>query len=265
MDKEEKNHHADSLSTEEESSCRQKEADGQPVYEAILLAAGSASRFNTTEACNKVLMPLEGRAVFTYSLHVMLSDSRCRSVWIVTKEQEQEQFQNIVQECFPDRSGRVRWVIGGKERQDSVHRALDQLTGKGDALVLIHDAARPFLSREIIDRLLLALDWADAVVPGIRAKDSLKTVSASEKVTHSLDRSAVRHIQTPQVFRLELLNKAFLKAKKTGFYGNEEGELLERLGIPVYVVQGDELNFKITTPLDYHIAQCVKSLPDGCF
>ncbi|EXJ23783.1 2-C-methyl-D-erythritol 4-phosphate cytidylyltransferase [Alkalibacterium sp. AK22] len=116
-------------------------------------------------------MPLDGRAVITYSLDVMLADRRCRSVWIVTKEEEWTTFQDIVQKIFPNQSKSICWVTGGKERQDSVRLALDQLTEKGDALVLIHDAARPFLSREIIDRLLSALDQADAVVPAIQAKD----------------------------------------------------------------------------------------------
>lgn len=224
------------------------------LYDVILLAAGSARRFNHQSNRNKVLMPLKERPVFDYSLRLFLTDPKCRHIWFVIREAERDEFEEKLQTVYSEIPSKITWVTGGKERQDSVSCALDQLPVEQPSVMLVHDAARPFISQELIDRLLQGLEDYPAVIPGIKAKDSVKVVRDS-LVDHSLDRSFIRHIQTPQAFKTDSLLKAVDLAKSSQFYGNEEGELVERLGYDVKVVEGLEQNNKITTAMDYAFAR----------
>ncbi len=223
-------------------------------YDVILLAAGSATRFNYQSDRNKVLMPLKGRPVFDYSLSMFLSDPKCRNILFVTRETERPLFEEKTKDIYKEMPSKIIWVTGGKERQDSVSCALSDIRGDKSPAILVHDAARPFITRDLISRLLAGLSETPAVIPGIMAKDSMKLVKAAV-VDQSLQRSAVRHIQTPQVFRTECLLEAVTRAEEERFYGNEEGELVERLGYQVSVVEGLEQNLKITTAMDYTFAR----------
>ncbi|TVP91349.1 2-C-methyl-D-erythritol 4-phosphate cytidylyltransferase [Alkalibacterium sp.] len=225
-------------------------------YAVILLAAGSASRFNSDENINKVLMPLNNRPVFDYSLRLFLEDNRCKTVWLVIKDEEKQQFQTRLESLYGVTPAKVNWVTGGCERQDSVALALDKLATDESGSVLVHDAARPFLTDRLIDRLIKGLNESEAVIPVIPVTDSLKRVKENE-VLNSLYRAEVRRVQTPQAFSLSVLKEAFEKAETEQFYGNEEGELVERSGHQVKTVAGEELNFKLTTQLDYHMAICL--------
>lgn len=225
-------------------------------YDVILLAAGSASRFDHQSGINKVLMPLGGRPVFDYSLRLFLKDPECQSVWIVIRENEREYFEEKCQMIYQDVPNKITWVTGGKERQDSVSAALKQLSSNRSSAMLVHDAARPFITHELIARLLEGLNDHSAVIPVQKAKDSMKMIKGSF-VDHSLTRAAVRHIQTPQAFETECLIKAVHEAEEAGFYGNEEGELIERSGCQVKVVEGLEQNIKITTEMDYRFARFI--------
>lgn len=224
------------------------------AYDVIILAAGSATRFNHQSDMNKVLMPLGPRPVFDYSLSQFLTDSDCRNILLVVRKDEHTLFEDKIRDLHQNVSTKIIWVNGGKERQDSVSRALKQLPQKRSGNILVHDAARPFISKELIHRLLSELVEYKAVIPGLKVKDSMKLVEDS-LVYQSLVRSSVRHIQTPQAFRTEDLIQAVKEAEKDGFYGNEEGELVERLGNQIKVVEGLEENFKITTAMDYTFAQ----------
>lgn len=224
------------------------------LYDVILLAAGSATRFNHQSNMNKVLMPLSNRPVFDYSLRHFLTDPKCHHVWFVIREDERPLFEEKLHGLYQEVSPKIMWVTGGKERQDSVSCALKHLPEKRSPAILVHDAARPFISPKLIQRLLNGLTDYRAVVPGVKAKDSMKMVNDS-LVDHSLKRSNVRHIQTPQAFLTDCLIKAVNEAENARFYGNEEGELVERLGCQVKVVEGLEQNLKITTALDYAFAR----------
>ncbi|MCC5895455.1 MAG: 2-C-methyl-D-erythritol 4-phosphate cytidylyltransferase [Alkalibacterium sp.] len=223
-------------------------------YDVILLAAGSATRFNHQANMNKVLMQLNDRPVFDYSLRQFLTDAECQTVWVVVREAERSLFEEKCRTLYKEVPDKIRWVTGGDERQDSVSRALKQLPERQPEVILVHDAARPFINQELVQRLLDGLTDYRAVIPGVKAKDTMKLVSES-MVDQSLDRSTVRHIQTPQAFRTDCLIKAVKAAEESRFYGNEEGELIERLGMKVHVIDGLEQNIKITTALDYVFAR----------
>ena len=135
-------------------------------------------------------------------------------------------------------------AAGGPTRQVSVMNALAKVPGEAE-LVLVHDGARPFVSEKVIDGVLSALeDGAQAAVPGVRPKNTIRT---AEK---TLDRSLLYEVQTPQGFRKEVLERALKEAESSGFTGTDDAGLVERLGIPVAVTQGEYTNIKITTPED---------------
>lgn len=118
-----------------------------------------------------------------------------------------------------------------------------------EGLVLVHDAARPHVSRELASRVLATAERYGACVPGVPIPDTIKEVEGS-RVARTLERSKLRAVQTPQAFHLSLLKTAFEKAIKEGFQGTDEATLVERLGGDVEMIPGEAGNFKITWPED---------------
>lgn len=139
-------------------------------------------------------------------------------------------------------------TLGGDQREDSVWQGL-KVVPPGINTVLIHDAARPFVSTEVIQRVLNETAKSGAAIPVIPVKDTLKVV-AGDKVIKTLDRSTLRAVQTPQGFEVDLLKKAFKKLGKKTSDMTDDAAIVEASGIRVKVVDGDVLNFKITTPDD---------------
>lgn len=224
------------------------------TYDVIILAAGSASRFNDQPEVNKILLPLGGRPVFDYSLSLFLEDESCRKIWLVIRKRDRQALIAAMEDLYGEQPEQVSLVIGGSERQDSVAQALKALADNSAPYTLVHDAARPFVQKALIDHLMKGLKQSSAVIPGVPAKDSMKLVKDG-KVMQSLYRPDVRHVQTPQAFETTCLIEALNKADADSYYGNEEGELVERLGIEVKMIEGLEENLKITTPLDYAFAR----------
>jgi 2-C-methyl-D-erythritol 4-phosphate cytidylyltransferase len=147
-------------------------------------------------------------------------------------------------------------VAGGDTRQDSVARALAALPVEVD-VVLVHDAARPLVPPSLVDAVAAAVrGGADAVVPGLPMADTVKAVDAADVVSATLDRSALRSIQTPQGFRRETLAAAHACADPAAPATDDAG-LVEAAGGKVVVVPGDEEAFKVTRPLDLVLAEAV--------
>lgn len=147
----------------------------------------------------------------------------------------------------------VTVIEGGATRQESVRRALEAVP-RGPAMVLVHDAVRPFLTRALIDRVLVAADGMGAAICALPIAETVKQVREGI-VESTLDRSRLWTVQTPQAFRTELLREAHDKARRDGFAGTDDAVLIERLGQPVAVVAGSEANVKITTPGDLRRAR----------
>lgn len=138
--------------------------------------------------------------------------------------------------------------IGGPQRQDSVFQGLKRL-GEGIRIVLVHDAARPFVSTDLISSVIEQTRQHEACVPVLPVADTLKEVSDG-RVVRSLDRKGLNLVQTPQGFEINLLKRAFQQAIQDGFYGTDEATLVERLGSPVHVVAGERSNLKVTSRED---------------
>ncbi|MBM2845512.1 MAG: ispD [Bacteroidetes bacterium] len=145
-------------------------------------------------------------------------------------------------------------VPGGRERQDSVRNGLMSFKNRPD-IVLVHDAVRPLVSPASIRQVIRSAQKGGAAVVGVRLKDTIKTEYPRGFYQRTLDRSNLWAVQTPQGFRYDVLLKAHQKANRDRFTGTDESSLVERLGIAVRIVEGDERNFKITTRRDLELAK----------
>lgn len=145
-------------------------------------------------------------------------------------------------------------VVGGKERQDSVGNGLHKLE-KDAAIVLVHDAVRPFVTPEMIKETVDYAKRGECVTVGVPIKDTIKEVTDQGIVRHTLDRSRLWAIQTPQAFPVKTLKHAYEEAFKKRMYGTDDATIVERMGGAVRVLMGSYENIKITTPEDLMLAE----------
>ena len=213
---------------------------------AVIVAAGSASRMG---GIDKVMAPLGGEPMIVRSVRAFQDCSCISEIVVVTRE-------DLIRPITALLSGMdkvIAVVCGGKTRQESVQLGLNTLSKKVQ-LAAIHDGARPLVSYEVIDRAVRAANTYGAAAPGIPVKDTIKEV-AGGVVTATPDRAALRAVQTPQVFDFDLLRGALKKAKEDGAQVTDDCSAVERLGFTIKLVEGDERNLKVTTPLDLKIAE----------
>ena len=145
-------------------------------------------------------------------------------------------------------------VVGGKERQDSVSHGLQKLE-KDASIVLVHDGVRPFVTPGMIKETVDLARKGECVTVGVPIKDTIKEVDAKGIVRHTLERSKLWAIQTPQAFPLKVLMRAYEESHKHKIYGTDDATLVERAGGTVRVIMGSYENIKITTPEDLILAE----------
>lgn len=230
------------------------------TYETILLAAGEGTRLGASY--NKVLLSLsDGRPLFDYALRTFLEDIMCSHIILVIRKSDEEIIQQNLEEIYKEIPSKITFVYGGTERQYSVENGLDALKVKNpdEGYVMVHDAARPFVEKKLLQELFLTVQKENAAILAIPAKDTIKKVQDGV-VSKTLYRPEIWQVQTPQAFLSSLLVKAYKQAKRENYIGNEEGELVERLGHLVKIVQGNAYNFKVTTPEDLELAKGLANL-----
>ena len=213
---------------------------------AVIVAAGSASRMG---GIDKVMADLGGEPMILRTVRAFQNCDAIASIVIVTRE---DLIQPIAGLCR-DMKKVVAVVAGGGSRQESVHLGLNALP-KGTKLAAVHDGARPLISWQIIDRVVRAANTYDAAAPAIPVKDTIKVVSGG-LVKETPDRSALMAVQTPQVFDFDLLRGALKKAETDGASVTDDCSAVERTGMKIKIVEGDERNLKVTTPMDLKIAE----------
>ena len=213
---------------------------------AVIVAAGNASRMG---GIDKVMAPLGGEPMIVKTVRAFEECPAIREIVIVTR---QDLLQPIMALCDPFKKVRAV-VVGGADRPESVRNGMNALSDKV-RLVAVQDGARPLVSWELIDRTVRAANTYHAAAPGIPVKDTTKIVQGG-LVSETPDRSTLRAIQTPQVFDFDLLRGALQQAKLDGAKITDDCSAVERLGMKVRIVDGDERNIKVTTPLDLKIAQ----------
>lgn len=145
-------------------------------------------------------------------------------------------------------------VPGGKERQDSVRNGLCAFMSRPD-IVLVHDAVRPFVDARIVNAVIESASKHGAAVVGVKVQDTIKVEGKKGFYSKTMDRSKLWAVQTPQAFSYDILMRAHKRARSSGYLGTDEASLVERLGVPVRIVEGDPMNMKITTPNDLRLAE----------
>lgn len=146
-------------------------------------------------------------------------------------------------------------VYSGEKRQDSVYNALQSEISKDSDILLVHDAVRPFVSKEVVHRVIEAADETGAAIPVIDTKDTIKERTPKNYVLKTFNRNNLCAAQTPQGFWYDVLLSAYENAKKNEFTGTDSASLVEFNGYKVTVVEGDEMNLKITTPFDLDVGK----------
>lgn len=225
-------------------------------FAVILPAAGDSRRFNDP-FYKKPFANLGGRAVWLHSAERFLSRPDCTQFIVVIGGEDREEFHR--------RFGANIAVLGvdvcegGAERADSVERGLEKLKEDVD-FVAVHDAVRPCIVDDWIDRVFEAAVKHDAAILASPVSATLKRVDKKNVITETASREGLWEGQTPQVFRRTLLEEAY--AKRGDFAATDDAQLVERIGGKVHVVSGSPLNVKITTKGDLKLAeQILKVLP----
>ena len=213
---------------------------------AVIVAAGTASRMG---GIDKVMAPLGGEPMIKRTVRTFQECDAIKEIVIVTREDLLEHISSMCGEF----SKVTAVVVGGKDRPESVTNGLNALSKKVK-LAAIQDGARPLVTWQVIDRTVRAANTYGAAAPGIPVKDTVKTVQGGV-VMDTPDRAKLQAIQTPQVFDFDLLRGALKKAAQEKAPITDDCSAVERMGFKVKIVEGDERNIKITTPLDLKIAE----------
>lgn len=215
----------------------------------IVPAAGSGSRLN--QDTPKPYIVLAGKPILEHTLRRFLFQKELSQIIVATSAEYVKAARDILN-IVPEEID-VAVIEGGEERQHSIFNAL-QVTRSVD-LVMIHDAVRPFVTPEQIKTCCSVAEEAGAAVLGIPARDTVKRIDQNRFIRETPPRKYLWQTQTPQVFKKEILMKAYQKAFGDQFVGTDDSSLVERLGVDVKMVEGDRSNFKITYPLDLKIAK----------
>jgi len=220
----------------------------RPFCTAIVAAAGSSTRMGGE--VNKLLLPLEGVPVLARTLTALDLASRVDAIVIAAREEDILPFSELCR-TYGIRKP-VKVVRGGDRREESVLRAALEADPRTE-LLAVQDGARPLVTPALIDAVAEKAARCNAAAPAVPVKDTIK-VAADGTVRETLDRSTLRAIQTPQIFEADLLKAALQSALEADAELTDDCSAVERLGKVVYLVEGDEANLKITTPLDMTIA-----------
>lgn len=223
----------------------------------IIPAAGLGTRMGRSAPekagiSRKQFMLLSGSPILIHTIRKFVSTPLVTEIVVALREEDLAWAGDLFKS--QGLNDAVRMVAGGESRQQSVENALASLSNDTD-FVAVHDAVRPFVEREVIEKVIREASETGAAIVGIVPVDTVKQVHRN-KVRATLPRERLILTQTPQVFRLDLLRKAFEKAREDLFVGTDESSLVERLEqVEVSVVLGTDRNIKITKPSDMDLAR----------
>lgn len=219
-------------------------------YEVVLPAAGSGKRMGAGQ--NKLFLTLVDKPILVHTLLVFEQDENCTGIWLAVKDEERAQIQSLLAKYAITK---VKGLpTGGTERQHSVHSCIKEM--QAVEVVLVHDAARPFITIPTITELTNVAYRKGAAIAGVRAKDTMKVVE-NGLIKETVDRDSLWMIQTPQAFRFDLLAQAEDVAEKVGFLGTDEAMLVERLGHEIHIVESSYENVKMTTQEDLIFGEAI--------
>lgn len=218
---------------------------------AVIVAAGKGERINRFK--KKQFLSLCAKPLLYWTLEMFQKIRKIKEIVLVLPKEDIPEYKKSIEKEF----SKVKKIIaGGETRQESVFNGLKN-TEEIFPLVAIHDGVRPLVSTNLIERTLRIAKKHGTAVTALPVKETLKMVSPGNLVKTTLPREKIWAIQTPQVFRREIILQAHQKARKDKFTGTDDAQLVERLGLPVKLVPGEYTNIKITTPEDLLFAQTI--------
>jgi 2-C-methyl-D-erythritol 4-phosphate cytidylyltransferase len=208
---------------------------------------------------SKQFTELGGTPILLRTLRQFAAVEAVSEIWIALREHEIDGFRaRLGSEGKDILKKKVEIVVGGEHRQQSVQHALNAVLAAADDIVLVHDAVRPLVTKEIIGDVIEAAKKYGAAIAGLPAVDTVKQVERTAEgavIKATIPRAGVVLAQTPQGFRYSVIKKAFDEASADGFLGTDEASLAERAGQEVAVVMGAARNIKITSPADMELAE----------
>jgi 2-C-methyl-D-erythritol 4-phosphate cytidylyltransferase len=217
---------------------------------AIVPSAGQGVRFNSKVA--KPLYLLNLKPIIVHTLLALQNSSFINQIILVINKSEEDLIKREIEKESLHKISAI--VQGADTRYGSVKNGLTAISEKCD-LVLIHDGVRPFIDEELIGRCVIEAERSGAAIAAVPVKSTIKEVSPDHEVRLTLRRNLLWEVQTPQVFRYDLILKAY-KLEPKGEV-TDDASLLERLGMRVKIVSGSYYNIKITTPEDLVFAQAI--------
>ncbi|NPA39340.1 MAG: 2-C-methyl-D-erythritol 4-phosphate cytidylyltransferase [Thermodesulfobacteria bacterium] len=215
----------------------------------VIPSAGKGERLGAKVP--KQFLEINGIPILGYTLQRFEKHPEIDAIIVATSLEYQHKVKKIAEKLKIKKLFAV--VEGGKTRQQSVFKGI-LACPKSTKLVLVHDAVRPFVSAKLVSRIINAVKKYKAVVPAIPVRDALQKVS-DNKIIHPVDRTGLYHIQTPQAGEYELLKNTLERAEKEGKTFPDESSLLKHYGYEVRIVEGEFINFKITYPEDFVLAE----------
>ena len=215
---------------------------------AVVLGAGSAQRMGF----DKMTAMLDGQPVLVRAINAFEQSPLIEEIVVVTKE---ERLEEVAELCKIYNLSKVSSVVmGGKTRTESALAGVMALK-KDCRLTAIHDGARPFVSKQLIEDCIRRASIQYAAIPVVKSTDTLRAVDENGSLIGTYDRDRVVRVQTPQVFLSEIIKGALSDAVQKGMTFTDDASAVERMGVRIQAVEGDEENIKLTTPQDMLIAQ----------
>lgn len=223
----------------------------------VIVAAGASSRLGGGEL--KQFRWVAGKPMLLHSVHAFLARPDVAMVVVVLPRRYAG---DPPPWLFQADLERVILSVGGATRTDSVRHGLDDLPPEV-GIVLVHDAARPLVTDETIDRVITEVRAGRSAIAALPVVDTLKRVDAEGRITGTVDRDGLWRAQTPQGFPRDVLLRAHADAAQRGGGATDDAALVERLGVPVVVVRGSERGMKVTEEPDLKRAEALYPLSDG--
>ena len=218
----------------------------------LIPAAGMGRRMGSDR--NKLLLELLGKPLLAWTLLAAEQSSTVEWIGIMGQPTDFAEFNSILDRLNLTKS--VELIAGGNTRQESVYNGLQSLP-QNAARVLIHDGARCLATPELFDRCSAALSDCKGLIAAIAIKDTIKVVDSQGIITDTPGRSNLWAAQTPQGFDVELLKSCHERGKELGWQVTDDAALFEKCQLPVKIVEGEETNLKVTTPVDLAIAEFI--------
>ncbi len=217
-------------------------------FSLIITAGGASTRYGST---NKLLEKLNNKTVIEETVSKFFDIKEIDEIIIPTNSSIISDLEKIF------KSDKIKLIIGGDSRQESVYKALQHVNNE---YVLIHDGARPLIDKEIITQIIKYLPQKKALTVMVKTTDTIKEVDMSGKIVHTIDRARLYNTQTPQAFLTVLIKDAHEKLKDEEY--TDDASMLEKLGYNVYMINGNYNNIKITTKNDLNLAKIIINQQD---